>query len=129
MAAVRLQMVPSVYASHSKNNLFVSANTYENCIVSREYCIVRYDGKMCFLPTGSFHIILTGDIKELLQNLDEFCFNYQHVVVWIHISSTDSVAKLMSRVDNSLIMCRGQFISTTNTDERTECPGLRKRDS
>ena len=26
-----------------------------------------------------YHIILVGDIKELLQKLDAFCFNYQHV--------------------------------------------------
>ena len=48
--------------------------------------------------------------------------------VCIHFSSTDSVAKLLSRVDNSLIMCRGHFISTTITEEWRECPALRKRD-
>ena len=34
---------------------------------------------MCFLPNCRYHIILLGDIKELLQKLDAFCFNYQHV--------------------------------------------------
>ena len=34
---------------------------------------------MCFLPNCRYHIILTGNIKELLQKLDIFCFNYQHV--------------------------------------------------
>ena len=47
--------------------------------------------------------------------------------VCIHYSGTHSVVKLLSRVDNSLIMCRGQFISTTNTEEWTECPALWKR--
>ena len=42
-------------------------------------------------------------------------------------SSTDSVPKLLSRVDSSLIMCRGQFISTTKTEEWTECLASRKR--
>ena len=34
---------------------------------------------MCFLPNCRCHIILIGNIKELLQKLDAFCFNYQHV--------------------------------------------------
>ena len=34
---------------------------------------------MCFPPNCRYHIILIGNIKEMLQNLDAFCFNYQHV--------------------------------------------------
>ena len=34
---------------------------------------------MCFLPNCRYHIILIGNLKELLQKLDAFCFNYQHV--------------------------------------------------
>ena len=34
---------------------------------------------MCFLPNCRYHILLAGIIKELLQRLDAFCFNYQHV--------------------------------------------------
>ena len=34
---------------------------------------------MCFLPNCRYHIFLLGNIKELLQELDAFCFNYQHV--------------------------------------------------
>ena len=48
-------------------------------IVSEENCIARHDDKMCFLPNCRYHIILIGDIKELLQKLEAFCFNYQHV--------------------------------------------------
>ena len=33
----------------------------------KEYCIARYDDKMCFLPNCSYPKILTGDIKELLK--------------------------------------------------------------
>ena len=47
--------------------------------VSKEYCFARHDDKMCFLPKCRYHNILIGNIKELLQNLDAFCFNYQHV--------------------------------------------------
>ena len=34
---------------------------------------------MCFLPNCRYHITLIGNIEELLQKLDAFCFNYQHV--------------------------------------------------
>ena len=79
MAAVMLQVTPSFYTNFSKNSLFISANTFENYIVSIEYCIAGHDDKMSFLPNCRYHIILIGNIEELLQELDTFCFNYQHV--------------------------------------------------
>ena len=79
MAAVMLQVILSFYTNYSKNSLFISANIYENYIVSEEYCIARHDDKMCFLPNCRYHIILIRNIKELLQKFDAFCFNYQHV--------------------------------------------------
>ena len=78
MAAVMLQVIPSFYTNFSKNS-FVSANRYENYVVSKQHCIARHDDKKCFLPNCRYHIILIGNIKELLQKLDAFCFNYQHV--------------------------------------------------
>ena len=62
-----------------KTNLFVSANTNEKHILSEEYCTVRHDDKMYFLLICRYHIKLKVDIRELLQKLDAFCFNYQHV--------------------------------------------------
>ena len=79
MSAVMLQVSPSFYTNNSKKSLFVSANTDEKYIVCKEHCIARHDDKMCFLPNCRCHIILIGKIKELLQKLDAFCFNYQHV--------------------------------------------------
>ena len=79
MAAVMLQVIPSCYTNYSKNSLFVSAKTFEKSIVSKEYCFARHDVKMCFLTNCRYHNILKGNIKELLQKLDAFCFNYQHV--------------------------------------------------
>ena len=79
MAAVMLQVIPSFYTNYSKNSLVISANTYEKYIVSKEYCIAGHDDKMCLLPNCRYHIILIGNTKELLQKLDAFCFNYQHV--------------------------------------------------
>ena len=34
---------------------------------------------MCFLPNCRYHVNLVGNINDLLQKLDAFCFNYQHV--------------------------------------------------
>ena len=79
MAAVMLEVSPSFYTNYSTSSLFISANTYEKYIVSKEYCIARHHDKRCFLPKCRYHIILMGNIKELLQKLDIFCFNYQHV--------------------------------------------------
>ena len=47
--------------------------------MSKEYSFACHDDKMCFLPHCTYLIILTGDIKHLLQKLDGFCFNYQQV--------------------------------------------------
>ena len=79
MAAVMLQVIISFYTNYSKNSLLISVNTYKNYNVSKEYCIARHDDKMCFLPICRYHIFLIGNIKELPQKLDAFCFNYQHV--------------------------------------------------
>ena len=79
MAVVILQVIPGFYTNYYKNSLFISVITYEKNIVSKEYCIARHDDKMCFLPKCRYHNLLIGNIKELLQKLDAFCFNYQHV--------------------------------------------------
>ena len=130
MAAVMLQVIPSFYTKkNKKNSLFISANTYEKFSVIKENCISRHDDKMCFLPNCRYHIILTGKLKELLQKLDAFCSNYQHLSCLYTFFKYRFSGKLLSRVDNSSIICRGQFISTSKTEEWTECPTSRKRDS
>ena len=74
-----LQVIPSFYTNYSENRLFISANIYEKFIMSKNYCIARHDDKMCFLPDCRYHIIPIGTIKETLQKMEAFCFNYQHV--------------------------------------------------
>ena len=78
-AAVMLQLTLSFYTNFSKNRLFISANTCEKYMVNKEYCIAHHEDNMCYLPNDRYHIILTRDEKELLQELDAFCFNYHHV--------------------------------------------------
>ena len=79
MAAVMLQVILSFYTNYSRNSLFISANKCEEYFLSKEYCIACHYDRMCLLPNSRYHIILIGIIKELLQKLDAFCFNYQHV--------------------------------------------------
>ena len=130
MAAVMLQVIPSFYTNYSKNSLFISANTYEKNILSKKYCIARHDDKMCFLPKCRYHNILLGNIKKTCYRNGKHSVSTTNTwTVCIHFSSNVSVAKLSSSVHNSLIICRGQFISTSKTEEWTECPASRKRES
>ena len=66
IAAVMLQLIPKIYAMYSINSLFISANTYEEHIASRNYSIVYHDDKMRFLTNCRYHILLKGDIEELV---------------------------------------------------------------
>ena len=104
MAAVLLHVIPSFYTNCSKNNLFISANTYEKNIVSTDYSIARHDDRMCFLPNGRYHNILIGNIEDLLQKLDAFSFNYQHVdclyILFKYRFSDRIVVKSGQLVDN-----------------------------
>ena len=79
MAAIMLQTIPSFYTKLSEKSLITSANTYEKNIVCKVYCIAQHDNKNCFLPSCKNHILLLGNIEELLKKLDTFCFTYQHV--------------------------------------------------
>ena len=79
MATVMLQVIPIFYITYSKNSLLVSANSYEKHNVSKKYFIVHQDDKMCFLPNCIYHIVLIYSFEELLQKLNAFYFNNQHV--------------------------------------------------
>ena len=79
MAAIMLQSIPSFYAQFSEKSLFISATTYEKYIVCKDYCNAHHNEKTCFLPACKYHILLLGNVQELLKKLDTFCFTYQHV--------------------------------------------------
>ena len=74
-----LQKIPSFYAKVSEKSLFISATTYEKCIASKDYCIAHLNEKTCFFSACKYHIVLLGNVQELLKKLDIFCFTYQHV--------------------------------------------------
>ena len=79
MAAIMLRTIPSFYAKISEKSLFISATTYEKHIVCKDYCIAHHNEKTCFLPTCINHIVLLGNVQELLKKLETFCFTYQYV--------------------------------------------------
>ena len=74
-----LQSTPSFYTKISEKSLFISATTYQKYIVCKDYCIAHHNEKTCFLPACKYHIILLGNVQELLKKLDTLCFTYQHV--------------------------------------------------
>ena len=127
MAAIMLQTIPSSYAKLSEKSPFISATTYEKLNLCKDYCIAHHNEKTCFLPTCKYHIVLLGNVQELLKKLDTFCFTYQHVDCQYTIFSTiDSVEELLQRVDKCLITCNGQLTLITETREWTECRALQK---
>ena len=71
-AASDFQHLSKLFKKHPS----LSANTYEK---ESEYCIAHHDAKMCFSPNCRYHILLLGNVEELLQKLDSLCFTYQHV--------------------------------------------------
>ena len=44
-----------------------------------DYCVAFHNDKTCFVSNCKFHIILLGNVEELLKELDPFCFTYQHM--------------------------------------------------
>ena len=79
MAAITLQTIPSFFYKTLRKKSHFFAITYEKYIVCKDYCIAHHDAKTCFLPACKYHIILIGNVEELLKKLDTFCFTYQHV--------------------------------------------------
>ena len=73
------KQTPAFKQNSQKKSLLISANTYEKYIFCNDYCIAHHDDKTCSLPSCKYHIILHGNIEELLKKLDTFCFTYQHV--------------------------------------------------
>ena len=67
------------YAKLSEKSLFISATTYEIYIVCKDYCIAHHSEKTYFLAACKYHIVLLGNVQELLKKLDTFCFTYQNV--------------------------------------------------
>ena len=125
MAAIMLQSIPSFYKNNSDKISFFSANTYEKNIVCKDYCIAHHDDKTCFLPACKYHIILLGNVEELLKI--HFASPINTWTVCIRCSSIDSVGRLLQRVDKCLITYNAQLTSIKETRVWTECRVLQKK--
>ena len=95
--------------------------------MSKEYCIVHHDDKTSLLPYCGYQTIQIGDLRELLQKMAAFCSKYQNTDILYTLLSIDLVVKLLSTIDNSLKLCRGQFIPKTETKEWADCRALPKK--
>ena len=91
MAAIMLKTNPSFYAKKSEKSLFIPANVYEKYIVCKDYCIAHYDDKTSFLPASKYHIILLGEIEELLYSWTHFVSPIHTTTIFIPCSSTASM--------------------------------------
>ena len=84
---------------------------------------------MCFLPSCCYHIFLLGNVEELLQKLDCWCFIYQHVDCLYTLIKYRfreiNVVESVQVFDNGKM----QSILIKNTEELIESPASRKRDS
>ena len=127
MAAIMLQSILGFDSKFSKKCLFISANTSEKNLVCKDYCVAYHDDKTCFLPACIYHIILPGNVKELLKKLDTFCFTYQHVDCLHTLLKYRFSGKVMQRVDKFFITCNKQLTLITKTREWTECRALQKK--
>ena len=116
MTTFMLQAIPSCYPKNSEKSLFLSANTYKEHIVCKDYCIARHNDKTCFLRPCKYHIILLGEIEELLHKLDTFCFTYQHVDCLFTLFRFQFTGKLIAKSGNVFdIVQRATSFNQRNT--------------
>ena len=76
MAAIMLQTIPSFYkkVSEKKSLCFCKNIHYLERLLHRPSRQQDF-----FLPACKYHIILLGNVEDILKKLDTFCFTYQHV--------------------------------------------------
>ena len=104
MAAVVLQVIPSFFAGHSQMFFVVCADTYKKNIVCIDSCVASHTDKTCFVSNCQFHIILLGNVEELLKKLDTICFTCQLVdclyTLFKYRFSGKVIAKSEQKFDN-----------------------------
>ena len=95
---------PQLLRENFRKILVISATTYEKYIVCKDFCIAHHNDKTSFLPSCKYHILLLGNVEELLKKLDTFCFTYQHVdclyTIFKHRFSGKVIAKSGQVFDN-----------------------------
>ena len=107
MAAVMIHVIPGFYAKYPKNNVCFCRYVWNiNC----DYCNTHQDAEVCFLPVCRYHILFLGNVEELLQKLDPFCFTYEQV---------ECLSTLIKcRFSGNIVVTNGQVF---NNVQRTVC--------
>ena len=76
MAAVMFQEITNFYTNYSKSS---PANTNQKKFWVKNTLLSTTMIKCAPYSFGRYHILEKRDIKELLQKVHAFCFNYQHL--------------------------------------------------
>ena len=94
-----------------------------------DYCVAFHNDKTCFVSNCKVHIILPGNVEELIKKFDTFCFTYQHL---------DCLYTLLKFRFNGKILVKSRQVFDnvqravgliTETKEWTECRALQERGS
>ena len=93
-----------------KNTLFIKA-----------YCIAHHDDTTSFLPACNYHIILLGEIEELLHKLYTFFFTYQDVDSLYTLCKYRFSGDILQRMELCLTMFRVQSLLTKEKEGWTKC--------
>ena len=127
MAVVVLQAIPSFFAEYSQKCMFISSNTYEKFIVCNDYCEAFHNDKTCLVSHCKFHIILLGNLQELLKKLDTFCFTYKHVDCLYTLFKYRFSGKVIAKSGKVFDNVQRAVTLITETREWTECRALQKK--
>ena len=71
-----LQTIPSFYAKFSEKSLSLFLKLHMKITLFVKTTASRIT---TVRPACKYHIVLLGNVQELLKKLDTFCFTYQHV--------------------------------------------------
>ena len=129
MTAIMLQTIPSFYTNFSEKIHFISSNTYEKHIVCKKYCIAHHNDKSCSLPACKNHIILLGNVEELLKKLDTYCFTYQHVGCLFPLFKYRFSGKVIAKSGQVFDNVQRAVDFNQGTREWTECRALQKKEA
>ena len=132
MAVVMVQKIRRFHTKFSINNIFIFWKTYENIFWAQSTSLPTTMPKYAFQPTAAILLFCWVTLKSCYRN---WTYCVSHIDTWtvsIHTSSIDSVEILLLSATKCSIMWREQFFfkkKKTKTEEWTECPASRKRDS
>ena len=85
MAAVILQLIPRLYTIYLKSSLFNSARTYEKYILRKNTLLHATMTRFASYVIVDITLYYLETLKGCYKKLNAFCFNYQHLPVWMSV--------------------------------------------